>query len=602
MSTPQDKSEDKTINMIITPPASDVDTDVNLEINAIKRRRRLPTSADGNLPDGKIIKSKVFLYLTAFFSGMSVMAVELAASRQLAPYFSSSQIVWTVIIGTIMIALAIGNVWGGRLADRRPHAKYVFIRLLIASIWISALAFVGRYIIAGITAVFALIVTRNFLIWASVASCILLYVFPLILLGTISPALIKLSVNNLAENGRRVGELEALNTVGSILGTFLPTFVTIPAFGTATTFLIFGAILCALSLAYFISARIWLIRSAVSLLLIVCLTFLPFSYSFAFWENNLIYEGESIYNYLQVKEDDYEVTFSTNVAFGVQSVKSKTDYVANDYYTHAFASCYMAGFEPMTLNEVNSNVGSTSSRNGDKRFLVLGLCMGTVCSMVEKYFGGVQQEGVEVDSKIVDLAYQYFDLSDNVNAIVADGRAYLQYNNDTMYDIIFVDAFQDITIPFYMCTEEFFTLCKQHLNTDGVLCLNLNMYSDQPSNINDYIIGTVRKVFNTRVWISHTNGTNAVIYVSPTDVDIDTILSSSVASLPNAYPVKARMMHIANNMSVATNGQGLLLTDDNSPTELLGSRVIDDMIQSQLSIYRRILREKGIRGLLDYLK
>ena len=55
----------------------------------------------------KILNNKIFLYLTEFFAGMSVMAVELGASRLLAPYFSSSQIVWTIIIGTIMIAMAL---------------------------------------------------------------------------------------------------------------------------------------------------------------------------------------------------------------------------------------------------------------------------------------------------------------------------------------------------------------------------------------------------------------------------------------------------------------------------------------------------------------
>lgn len=64
-----------------------------------------------------ILKNKLFLYLTEFFSGMSVMAVELGASRLLAPYFSSSQIVWTIIIGTIMIAMALGNIYGE--AERR---------------------------------------------------------------------------------------------------------------------------------------------------------------------------------------------------------------------------------------------------------------------------------------------------------------------------------------------------------------------------------------------------------------------------------------------------------------------------------------------------
>ena len=53
----------------------------------------------------RILQNKTYLYLTEFFAGMSVMAVELGASRLLAPYFSSSQIVWTIIIGTIMIAM-----------------------------------------------------------------------------------------------------------------------------------------------------------------------------------------------------------------------------------------------------------------------------------------------------------------------------------------------------------------------------------------------------------------------------------------------------------------------------------------------------------------
>ena len=61
-----------------------------------------------------ILNSKIYLYMTEFFAGMSVMAVELGASRLLAPYFSSSQIVWTIIIGTIMIAMALGNIMGGR--------------------------------------------------------------------------------------------------------------------------------------------------------------------------------------------------------------------------------------------------------------------------------------------------------------------------------------------------------------------------------------------------------------------------------------------------------------------------------------------------------
>ena len=42
---------------------------------------------------------------------------------------------------------------------------------------------------------------------------------------------------------------------------------------------------------------------------------LGYSDSFAFWEKDLTYEGESVYNYLQVSEDDTSVRLSTNVHF-----------------------------------------------------------------------------------------------------------------------------------------------------------------------------------------------------------------------------------------------------------------------------------------------
>ena len=138
-----------------------------------------------------ILGRKVFLYLTSFFSGMSVMAIELGASRLLAPYFSSSQIVWTVIIGTIMIAMAIGNVWGGRSADKHPEPERLFKRLLLVAIWTALIPFVGRYVIAGVSGLLALFVHSNFLVWASLCSCLVLFVFPLMLLGTVSPSLMK---------------------------------------------------------------------------------------------------------------------------------------------------------------------------------------------------------------------------------------------------------------------------------------------------------------------------------------------------------------------------------------------------------------------------
>ena len=161
-----------------------------------------------------ILKNKLFLYLTEFFSGMSVMAVELGASRLLAPYFSSSQIVWTIIIGTIMIAMALGNIYGGRTADKSPNPDKLYGRIIVAALWIALIPVVGKYIIVGISAVLIFSVNNNFLILAAFVACMVIFVFPLFLLGTVTPSLVKYSVSNLDDNGKTVGTLGAFNTIG----------------------------------------------------------------------------------------------------------------------------------------------------------------------------------------------------------------------------------------------------------------------------------------------------------------------------------------------------------------------------------------------------
>lgn len=185
---------------------------------------------------------------------MSVMAVELGASRLLAPYFSSSQIVWTIIIGTIMIAMALGNYFGGKWADKDPDPDKLYKRIIISALWTAAIPFFGKIVILGVTALLVVSINTNFLIWAAFISCMAVFVFPLFLLGTVTPSLVKYTTDSLDDNGRIVGTLGAFNTIGSIIGTFAPTFITIPAVGTAVTFLIFSGILLVIGLVYFISA------------------------------------------------------------------------------------------------------------------------------------------------------------------------------------------------------------------------------------------------------------------------------------------------------------------------------------------------------------
>lgn len=529
----------------------------------------------------RCIKNKIFLYLTEFFAGMSVMAVELGASRLLAPYFSSSQIVWTIIIGTIMIAMALGNIYGGKSADKSPNPDKLYGRILIAAVWIALIPVAGKYIVLGISALLIFTVNNNFLIIAAFCACMVIFVFPLFLLGTVTPSLAKYSVSSLDDSGRTVGTLGAFNTIGSIIGTFVPTFVTIPAVGTSITFLIFAGILIVLSVIYFVSSRVGYKKIIISGVIFVSCCVFGHGDSFAFWQKDLTYEGESIYNYLQVSEDDKQVSLSTNVLFGVQSVYMKDDTLTGLYYDYAMAA-------PLMVPDKNPD---------SMEVLILGMGTGTYATQCRKYFGDMNIEGVEIDEKITKLSRKYFALPDDINVTTYDGRAFLNAS-DRKYDVIMVDAYQDITIPFQMSSVEFFRLVKSHLNENGVMVVNMNMRGNDDGDINQYLADTISSVFGNVYTVEVDNSTNRELFASDNN-DMMGMLNDNISGIKDA-DLRFMMNKVRDN-SIAYNAGKLIMTDDNAPVELLGMKVIDKIIRDEVAYYKEIFDENGVQGVIDAL-
>lgn len=528
-----------------------------------------------------VLKNKIFLYLTEFFAGMSVMAVELGASRLLAPYFSSSQIVWTIIIGTIMIAMALGNIYGGKSADKSPNPDKLYGRILIAAVWIALIPVAGKYIVLGISALLIFTVNNNFLIIAAFCACMVIFVFPLFLLGTVTPSLAKYSVSSLDDSGRTVGTLGAFNTIGSIIGTFVPTFVTIPAVGTSITFLIFAGILIVLSVIYFVSSRVGYKKIIISGVIFVSCCVFGHGDSFAFWQKDLTYEGESIYNYLQVSEDDKQVSLSTNVLFGVQSVYMKDDTLTGLYYDYAMAA-------PLMVPDKNPD---------SMEVLILGMGTGTYATQCRKYFGDMNIEGVEIDEKITKLSRKYFALPDDINVTTYDGRAFLNAS-DRKYDVIMVDAYQDITIPFQMSSVEFFRLVKSHLNENGVMVVNMNMRGNDDGDINQYLADTISSVFGNVYTVEVDNSTNRELFASDNN-DMMGMLNDNISGIKDA-DLRFMMNKVRDN-SIAYNAGKLIMTDDNAPVELLGMKVIDKIIRDEVAYYKEIFDENGVQGVIDAL-
>lgn len=351
--------------------------------------------------------------------------------------------------------------------------------------------------------------------------------------------------------------------------------------GTSITFLIFSGILILLSVIYFICQHTGKKKIAASVLIFILCCGLGYSDSFAFWQKDLTYEGESIYNYLQVSETDRQVVLSTNVLFGVQSLYMKEGGLTGMYYDYAMAAPLMVPDKPVE----------------DMDVLILGMGTGTYATQCRKYFGDMNIEGVEIDEKITELSREYFSLPEDVKVTTYDGRAFLQAV-DTTYDVIMVDAYQDITIPFQMSSVEFFTMVKDHLKDGGVMVVNMNMHGNKEGDINQYLADTIANVFDNVYTVDVAGSTNRELFASQHS-DMIEVLSDHVENLSDAG-LQNMMQRVADNSSAYVTGD-YLMTDDKAPVELLGMQVIDQLIQEEVAYYKDIYEEQGINGLLEHL-
>ena len=519
-------------------------------------------------------------YLTAFLCGMTVMAVELTCSRLLAPYFSSSSIVWTVIIGLIMISLSIGNIVGGRSADKHHDLGRLYFLIWLASLWIAAIPFAGKYVIAGIT---------GLLMFTLPGSALVIFSFPLVLMGTCSPYLVKLAVTDMENNGRVTGQIYAMNTIGSIVGTFIPTFLTIPLLGTGKTFFLCALLLNVLCLGWFLTRKKNRVRHAVTTTLLVVFLVMPFQNAFAFWKNDIVYEGESLYNYLQVSENDTSVILSTNVAFGVQSIYRKDGALSGYYYEYALTA-------PLFRKDV--------ALDKPLDVLVLGLGTGTFSKQLKKYYPQSHSDAVEIDAKIAELARTHFNLQpEEADVFINDGRMFLDTPDCGQYDVMLADAYQDITVPFHMSTKEFFAKVKSHLKPGGVLIVNVNMKSGDFTGVPEYLAHTVKTAFSTVYRMDLDVVTNSLLFCSDNPdmlADYRTNMEREIPEGHDLYDIARYMVDAA----VEVEGGPLVFTDDRAPVEPLGQKSLNKIVDQETAYVRRALADNkdGLKGILRMLQ
>jgi spermidine synthase len=180
------------------------------------------------------------LLLAVLVAGMSDMALEMTASRLLAPRFGSSLFIWAELIGLVMIYLTAGYILGGRLADRYPSPRLLYGIIAVAGLWIGLLPLVAVPVLDWASN-FPDPITGT--TYGAILGIVLLFLVPVTLLGAVSPFAIRLRMREVDASGNTAGSIYALSTVGSIAGTFVPVFVLLPYLGIAQTLFVTAAVL-----------------------------------------------------------------------------------------------------------------------------------------------------------------------------------------------------------------------------------------------------------------------------------------------------------------------------------------------------------------------
>ncbi len=485
-----------------------------------------------------------FLLLIAFVSGLCVMGIEISASRLLAPYFGNSVLVWTNIIGIVMVALSCGYYFGGKLADKKPELKIVLQLILIAGLIFLTVPWIVRPVSEWIISF-----SNRSLFWiiflGSFFVTFILFAFPLFLLGMVTPFVIKLSRASREKTGEITGTVFAVSTLGSLLGTFLPSLILIPFWGTRFTISVFAACLVVLS---FLGG---VLRKEKTFFLVALVLFsvsqvgdLPIKST-----QNMIHEEESLYQYIQVLERQNNRYLATDNQI-IHSVFYK-NYPNHHYYIYHSAL-------PFLLEQGKI-----------KNVLILGLAGGTMVRQMKELWGeSVKIDAVDIDERMIELGKEYLNLKeDSVRIHHADARIFLKTTSQK-YDLVVLDAFCDnMYVPWTLVTREFWGMVLSRLRPYGMVSMNM-VSSSQEDLLMNGILNTLASVFKrvSFMKISSLKGPgNYIILASQSPI------SFLKARQKNKIPQLEKIFDsfAFQNTSYDYRPQKIIFTDDYAPVEFL---------------------------------
>lgn len=475
-----------------------------------------------------------------FLCGAALMIIELTGSRILAPLLGTSLVIWTSLIGIILGSLSLGAWWGGLLADRRPQSQLLG-RIVLLAAWATAAIGLSKTWVLE-----ALQQTGNLHVLAIVAT-VTLFAPAAILLGMVTPFGIRLSLSNSEHSGRISGNLYAVSTIGSIVGTFLAGFVLIAWMGNTALIFTTAAML---GLAALMAHSADKLLKGTSIVLFLLALYASHQHSlwlaqYGFFDQDTPYSRVLIYTSQEEGSGRYTREMVTGPQ-GRQSAMFLDDPVelalpyTRFYRLHEY-------YRPQV-----------------KRMLILGGGGYSFPKYVLAHSPDIDIDVVEIDPGITQLARRHFALSDHprLRLIEADARTFLRTVQQP-YDVILCDVFNaHYSIPFHLVTIEAVRLLRSALHPDGVVLVNLLA---SPEGVASRFYKTLRATFALEFPV-----VQSFAVTDPADSHLwQNILLSAGRNLPAQAPSDPALQKMLHHQLPVPTGTWPPFTDEYAPVDRL---------------------------------
>ncbi|NNK86652.1 MAG: fused MFS/spermidine synthase [Flavobacteriaceae bacterium] len=398
-----------------------------------------------------ITSKKNYLYLLSFLEGGAVMACELIGAKLLAPFFGTSLYVWASALALTLGGLTLGYFIGGRLSKKFSGSTSLLYWVMIsAGILLVLMPYTSDLMMNA---------TINLSLEAGAIFSLMIFMLPpLMFMGMVSPIIINLLTSKAKTAGNNAGNVYAISTLGGILMTFLMGFYIIPNFGLSLPAVITGVLLSLLPIISLMNSKN--VKVTVPIILLSLSSFISLAPNDNFNEEyNVLYQSEGILGQVKVVDHpSYEITPDARMGRGLIVNNTLQTYVgvADDLQYSIWS---WANYFPTAASIFPEK----------SKVLLLGLGGGTLVKQLDRL--GYETDVVEIDQRIADVSYEYFNMDRSTNVVIDDARHYVK-TTSKKYDIVIFDTFLSEAVPEHLITVEGFEDTKKIMNPGGMIMIN----------------------------------------------------------------------------------------------------------------------------------